>query len=526
DQAVYVADIRESASVAHIYGQNVAAAESFTAGSFGGHAFSYAPENLKTTADLELASGLNRFVIHTSVHQPADDKVPGLSLASVGQWFTRHETWAEQAKAWTDYLARSSYLLQQGKFVADIVYYYGEDNNITGLFGKKLPDVPEGYSYDFINADALIHLLSVKNGRLVTPSGMSYRLLVLDSNARRISLPVLRRLAQLVKGGAAISGVRPESTPSLNDDKVEFDRLAAEIWASPARSATNGTESVFTGKTIQEVLQQMNIKPDFSYNKIRADTKLLYVHRRLRDGDIYWINNRNEWDETVEVAFRVSGKVPQIWRPETGKTEPASYRFSNGETKLRLHLTPNDAVFVVFQKSTTKTSHLLPARTDAGVTTIEGPWTVSFQPNRGAPASATFDKLRSYTEYSDAGVKYFSGTATYTKSLTVPARPIGKGTRLWLDLGEVKNLAEVIVNGKSLGVVWKQPFRMDLTNALKTGENKLEIRVTNLWVNRLIGDQQPDVKQKITSTTMPFFQANSALLPSGLLGPVKLISTQ
>ena len=143
------------------------------------------PENLKPSADLELASGLNRFVIHTSVHQPVDDKIPGLGLGPFGQWFNRHETWAEQAKAWTDYLCRSSYMLQQGKFVADIVYYYGEDNNITSLFGKKLPDIPEGYNYDFINADALINLLSVKDGKLVTPSGMSYRVLVLDSNATK-----------------------------------------------------------------------------------------------------------------------------------------------------------------------------------------------------------------------------------------------------------------------------------------------------------------------------------------------------
>ncbi|MFV0267573.1 MAG: glycosyl hydrolase, partial [Draconibacterium sp.] len=165
-QIMHVADIRESASVSHIYGQNMVAAESFTAVGLLGNAFSYHPENLKPTADLELASGLNRFVIHTSVHQPVDDKVPGLGLSIFGQWFTRHETWAELAKAWTDYLARSSYMLQQGKFVADIVYYYGEDNNITSLFGQQLPDIPEGYNFDFINPHALINLLEVDNGNL------------------------------------------------------------------------------------------------------------------------------------------------------------------------------------------------------------------------------------------------------------------------------------------------------------------------------------------------------------------------
>ncbi len=145
-----------------------------TAIGFGGDgAWGYHPDNLKPTADLELANGLNRFVIHTSPHQPVDNKIPGLGLGPFGQWFNRHETWSGQAKAWTDYLARSSYLLQQGKFVADVVYYYGEDNNITALFGAGLPDIPEGYNYDFINPHALINLLQVREGKLVTPSGMS-----------------------------------------------------------------------------------------------------------------------------------------------------------------------------------------------------------------------------------------------------------------------------------------------------------------------------------------------------------------
>ncbi len=262
------ADIRESASVAHIYGQNLVAAESLTAIGFGVNgAWSYHPGNLKPTADLELANGLNRFVIHTSVHQPVDDKIPGLGLGPFGQWFNRHETWANQAKAWTDYLARSSYMLQQGKFVADVVYYYGEDNNITSLFGGKLPEILEGYNYDFINPDALINLLSANDGKLVTPSGMSYLVLHLDSNARQMSLPVLRKIAQLVKGGATISGVKPEMTPSLKDDQAEFQRLVNEVWGS-------GNAKVLTGKAMSEVLSSLTIQPDFTYTKPQQNTKL------------------------------------------------------------------------------------------------------------------------------------------------------------------------------------------------------------------------------------------------------------
>jgi hypothetical protein len=512
------ADIRESASVAHIYGQNLVAAESLTAIGFGANgAWSYHPGNLKPTADLELANGLNRFVIHTSVHQPTDDKIPGLGLGPFGQWFNRHETWAPQAKAWTDYLARSSYMLQQGKFVADIAYYYGEDNNITGLFGGKLPDVPEGYNYDFINPDALVNLLTVKDGRLVTPSGMSYRVLYLDSNARQMSLPVLRKIAQLVKGGATISGVKPEMDPSLKNDQQEFQRVVNEVWGA-------GNKNVITGRTVSEALSSLNIQPDFTYSKPQQSTKLLYVHRKLTDGDLYWVNSRNDTTQLVKATFRISGKVPQIWHPETGKTEDASYTITNGMTNVDLALTPNDAVFVVFQSPATKTSLTLTSSTEKEIVTLGGPWNVAFQPRRGAPASATFDKLASYTENKEAGIKYFSGAATYTKSINLPAHALNKGSQVWFDLGDVKNLAEVTVNGKPLGVVWKRPYRVNVTNALKKGENKVEIKVINLWVNRLIGDAQPDVSNKITYTAMSFYQANSPLQPSGLLGPVKIIS--
>lgn len=256
DQTGYEADIRESASTAHIYGQNLVAAESLTALGVPAVAWSYSPENLKLTADLELASGLNRFVIHCSVHQATDDKIPGLGLGPFGQWFNRHDIWAEQAKAWTDYLSRSSYLLQQGKFVADVVYYYGEDNNITSLFGKKLPLIPEGYNYDFINADALVNLLSVKDGNLVTPSGMSYKMLVLNSNAMRMSLPVLRKIAQLVKDGATISSIKPAVALGLSDSGDEFTKLVAGTW-----NASNS--KVSEGKTITDALTSMNLTPDF-----------------------------------------------------------------------------------------------------------------------------------------------------------------------------------------------------------------------------------------------------------------------
>jgi hypothetical protein len=231
-----------------------------------------------------------------------------LGLGPFGQWYTRHETWAEQAKSWNDYLARSTYLLQQGKFVADIVYYYGEDNNITNLFGKNPPAVAGGYNYDFINTDALINVLSVKDGKLVTPSGMSYRVLVLDSSAFKMSLPALGKLSELAKAGATITGIKPRATPSLADDPQDVQRLVNEIWASSNPKITEA-------KPLNEVLFSLNLPPDFEYTKPTESAQLLYVHRNLTNGDIYWVNNRSDRNEVVDATFRVSEKVPEIWHP-------------------------------------------------------------------------------------------------------------------------------------------------------------------------------------------------------------------
>ena len=511
----YDADVRESASVAHIYGQNLVAAESLTAGS---GAWSFSPETLKPTADRLLAMGLNRFVIHTSVHQPSNDKIPGLGLGQFGQWFTRHETWAEQAKAWTTYLARSSYMLQQGKFVADIIYYYGEDSNITALFGNRSPEIPAGYNFDYVNADALMNRLSVTNGQITTTTGMSYRVLGLDPNSRHMSLAVLRKIRDLVNTGAIVVGPKPIDSPSQADDQAEFKTIADQLWGPGI-----GKGKVYGGQTIAEVLTTLQMTPDFEYGKPRRDTNLMFVHRRLADGDLYWVNNRNARVEILDASFRVTGKAPELWHANTGVTEPASYRIADGRTTVPLCLEPNDAVFVVFRRASAATSRTLPLQAETKLGTVQGSWDVAFQPDRGAPAKIRLDSLSSWSDNSDDGVKYFSGAGTYTKTIQAPAGWFKTGAKLWLDLGDVKNIAELSVNGRPLGILWKTPFRVDVTSALKPGANTLEIKVTNLWVNRLIGDQQPNVTKKYTYTAQQFYRADSLLLSSGLLGPVQFI---
>lgn len=500
------ADIREAASVAHIYGQNLVAAESMTSIQ---NAFSWHPEKLKRTADLEMASGLNRFVIHTSVHQPLDDKKPGFSLGPFGQYFTRQETWAEQAGAWTGYLSRSCYLLQQGKPVVDVLYYYGENNNITQAFAQKLPAIPAGYAFDFANATAVKTALRMEGGKIVATSGQQYRVLVLDSSARTMTLPVLKKLGELVQSGMKLTGAKPDRSPSLNDNPAEFTALVNQIWSNPNVST----------RPLEAVLTEMGVQPDATLTG--AQSKILYVHRQTPDADLYWLDNRSDAPTTATASFRVAGKEPELWNPETGKIEKVSYQIRNGRTLVPLSIESWGAYFIVFRNKTTVASYTKPARTETPVSRLDGSWNVTFQEGRGAPQQATFNTLASLSDNTDPGIRYFSGTATYTNSFTVPT--VAKNAAYILDLGDVKNIAEVTVNGKKVGTVWKKPFRIDITEALKSGANSVQIAVTDLWVNRLIGDAQPGVTNKITFTTMPFYRADSPLLPAGLLGPVQVL---
>lgn len=514
------ADLRETASVSHIYGQNLVAAESLTTGT---GAWAWSPEILKPAADRELAMGVNRFVIHTSVHQPVDDKVPGLGLGIYGQWFNRHETWAELAKPWMTYLARSSYMLQQGKFVADVAYLYGEDANITQLFSVQGPEVPAGYNFDYVNSDIVLHRLTVKDGRILTPGGTSYRFLALDPSTRRMTLPLLRKLRELANNGAVLVGPVPIDSPSLSDDQAEFKTIAGELFGPGTGDHSYGKGRVLAGQTVAQALRKLKVPKDFQVRDAQPETNLFFVHRLLPEGDIYWVNNTNSRAVTDDAVFRVAGKAPELWHPDTGKMEAASYRIVNDRTTVPLCLGPNDSVFVVFRRNANVTSRSIPLPVETKPASIGGPWKVEFQSGRGAPAVSKFETLVSWTENSDAGVKYFSGTATYSTSFHTPAKWFNRGARLWMDLGDVKNIAEVSVNGRYLGIIWKPPFRVDVTGAVKSGTNVLEIKVTNLWVNRLIGDQQPDATKKFTYTQGRFYGADSALLPSGLLGPVQIV---
>lgn len=618
-----ICDIRESASVSHIYGQRLVAAESFSVNGDEGRAYTYCPENMKYIADVGLSAGVNRFVIHESASQPNDQYLPGLQLFRYGQWLHRNETWGEYAWVLTDYLARSSSMLQQGNSVADILLYYGEDLNITGLYGgqafSSLPQVPDGYNYDFANPTVLRSGIKVENRTLVAPSGARYRVLWLDRNCEVMSLDILKKIKEFADAGVIICGKEPKSCAGLKADDRAFASIVDDIWHSRRKN-------VFA-KGLEDCLRRSGIQPDFratvtspvaepvvrhssptikatggsaghfdklsdQENAVEAPANapdsygdFKYVHRTLPDStQIYWVRNFSGKDSNVELSFRDGGKFAAIFNPENGDVTDADVKFGNGRSTVSLPLLSADARFVVLSNrpqikvtidtefvNTTDTTmictsdstevHPVDSLVSAGhfdtsassaqrklsdqgislrdqqnsvaepveattIQTVTSTWQVHFDQKNGDTADEEFPELVSWTRKENPIVKYFSGTAIYKTTVTIDSTQLASSARIFIDLGVVKNIADLSINGTPAGVLWKAPFRTaDIKPLLKEGDNLLEIKITNVWRNRMIGDVQPGEKHPVTAIRR-FYKSTDKLLPSGLLGPVRIITEQ
>lgn len=618
-----ICDIRESASVSHIYGQRLVAAESFSVNGDEGRAYTYCPENMKYIADVGLSAGVNRFVIHESASQPNDQYLPGLQLFRYGQWLHRNETWGEYAWVLTDYLARSSSMLQQGNSVADILLYYGEDLNITGLYGgqafSSLPQVPDGYNYDFANPTVLRSGIKVENRTLVAPSGARYRVLWLDRNCEVMSLDILKKIKEFADAGVIICGKEPKSCAGLKADDRAFASIVDDIWHSRRKN-------VFA-KGLEDCLRRIGIQPDFratvtspvaepvvrhssptikatggsaghfdklsdQENAVEAPANapdsygdFKYVHRTLPDStQIYWVRNFSGKDSNVELSFRDGGKFAAIFNPENGDVTDADVKFGNGRSTVSLPLLSADARFVVLSNrpqikvsidtvfvNTTDTTmictsdstevHPVDSLVSAGhfdtsassaqrklsdqgislrdqqnsvaepveattIQTVTSTWQVHFNQKNGGTADEEFPELVSWTRKENPIVKYFSGTAIYKTTVTIDSTQLATSARIFIDLGVVKNIADLSINGTPAGVLWKAPFRTaDIKPLLKEGDNLLEIKITNVWRNRMIGDVQPGEKHPVTAIRR-FYKSTDKLLPSGLLGPVRIITEQ
>ncbi len=524
----YYVDARMAASAAHVYGKSLVAAESFTGGGYE------APAVYKNLADYWFAQGVNRLIFHSSAHQPLDTK-PGNTM--VGTHFNRNITWADQAEPVLKYLSRTSHMLQQGLFVADIAYLLNEGAPSSQPFwGAGLqPAPPEGYDYDTINADVLLNRMSVsREGRLVLPDGMSYRILVLPQ-IDRMRPELLRKIRDLVVGGATVVGPRPAMSPSLQSGAektdLEVQSLASEMWGDLDGVQRNkhfcGKGMVTWGLPLDEVLSLVDVPKDAEFAG-SLDSQVAWIHRRTDSAEIYFVANRTDHAQEIRARFRVEGKEAEFWHPDTGTIEPASYSIIAGRTTVPLRLDERESVFVVFRRAAKAPSRAISPLKEAQLATLTGPWEVTFPPNLGAPEKIQLAKLESWTWNPDEGVKYFSGTATYSKTLRIQKDWLKSGNRLILDLGTVKDIAQVAINGKPMGILWKPPYRADITSALKAGPNRLEVRITNQWTNRQIGDRLAAPGKRVLSPApggMGAFGGPPNLSDAGLIGPVTIVSS-
>ena len=520
-RSTLVADAKGAASVAHLYGRPIAAAETFT--SFGAP-YAAAPRDLKATADEAFSLGINRLLIHTSPHQPlTGGQLPGMTLAPyLGQYFSRNETWAGSARSWIDYLSRSSFLLQQGRPHADVLYFYGEEAPITALFGDSgMPaGIPVGYDFDFVNARALRERITVDDGALTTPAGNRYALVLLGGSSRAMTLATVKRLEKLVRQGATVAGPKPDGDPSNGDDPAAWRRAVDQLWGSSSPISRHGAGFVYPD--LESALRGRHQTPDWI-----ADTSdIAVLHRSLERGELYFVSERGNAGGLRHLSFRATGVSAKILHADTGRVEQAGYRRDGDRTVVDVPLDAGDAVFVLLRPNTDGPPRRASEKSVATtLAKLDTNWTLQFQQERGAPLTPIAANIGSWTSSPNAAIRYFSGVATYTRMLNLEAGSLGADHRLLLDLGDVRELADVEINGRSFTTLWKPPFRLDVTDALHPGQNQITVKITNLWVNRLIGDAQPGAEH-VTQTDGPTYRADAPLRPSGLLGPVKLVDVQ
>jgi hypothetical protein len=526
--------IKEIASASHIYGKKIVDAESFTTW----RRWKDSPFDLKKTVDRAFCEGLNNITFHTFASTNPEDGFPGRTYHA-GYDINTGTTWWNKSKPFFDYLSRCSFMLQQGLFVADACYYYGDQSpNFFPLF-HDVPEKPtikglgKGYDYDVINSEVILTRMSVKDGRLILPDGMSYAVMLLPDQVH-MPLEVLKKISDLVKAGATVVGPKPATVPGLHDwnnENIALKKLANELWGA-IDGKTNfenivGKGRVIWGLTADEVLKKKQIEPDFSFT---GQSQIDFIHRTTPFAEIYFLRNEKDYAINAMCNFRVKGMYPEIWDASKGTIAHVPVERTNDQlTSFKIALPPHGSAFVVFNRNN-RSQQLISAGNinKATVTAISGPWELSFPPNWGAPATAVFDTLMSWTESADQGIKYFSGTAVYRNSFNLDEESIKK--KLTIDLGELRDVAEVFINGKSADILWKKPYQTDITQFVKIGRNELKIEIVNLWVNRMTGDMLADSKNRYCKTNQPYMKSEVwpggdepfRLQTAGLLGPVTL----
>jgi hypothetical protein len=522
--------VKQAASAAKIYNKRLVGAESFT--TIGPHWNDVMWSDMKPSADHEFCAGLNLVYLHTFTASPKAMGLPGQEYFA-GTHFNPQVTWWNYSTAFIQYLTRCHYMHQTGTSVADVLYYYGDHSPNIGRYKEDDPaGALPGFDYDLINEDRLL-ALEAKNGLITLPHGVSYRVLVLP-NHKTLSLAAIRKIESLVKSGAVVIGNKPVTTASLvkyPGSDVTLKTIADNLWGNSLENygeRKTGAGKIVWGKTAAEYLRSAGVHCDLEITEREPDSKYDFIHRTADSADYYFISSQNKAASKVTVAFRVTGKQPELWNPVTGETSPAqSFSQKDGRTFIDLQFDPYGSVFVVFKQNiTTKqqgtaTSNYLNLEPQ---TTLHGAWQVAFDTKWGAPANAAFTELTSWTDRNEEGIKFYSGKAVYSKSFDVK-NAIVNSEQVFLDLGEVKDIgiAKVTLNGKELGILWAPPLRVAVKGILKEKDNKLEIEVVNTWRNRLIGDRGKPQDKRLTQTNITI-QDWWQLTPSGLLGPVRILT--
>jgi len=529
--------LKQASSAAHIYGKKIVGAESFT--TIGPHWNDEIWHSQKPAFDHEICAGLNRVYFHTFTCSPSGMGLPGQEYFA-GTHINPRLTWWNEAGGFIDYMHRVQSVVQESRFCADVLYYYGD--HVPVIYPFKHSDMAgcmPGFDYDVTSEDALLLLEADRHGFIRTPSGGRYRLLVLPDH-RVLSLAALKKVAGLIRGGATVLGAKPERCISLkggDEAQKEFATLADEVWGHNSASGQKsyGKGRAVWGTNAREYLLSGGLEQDFSIKEDRDLKDFDFIHYSLDGRDVYFISSFRDVERDVNCRFRVSGRSPELWDAMDGSIrELKAYVQADGCTDIPLHFEPCGSAMIVFDR------HISPDASGTGdgnhevyslCSRIEGPWDVAFDPEWGGPDSVRIDSLTDWTLSENEGIKYYSGTAVYTGTFdsVVPA----EGKRYFITLGSVKDtgMAHVSLNGTDLGTVWARPFRVEITGALKGGENKLEVKVTNSWYNRVAGDRISPEGKHFTATNINLAvdyrgrpTQTIALSPSGLLGPVEIYS--
>jgi hypothetical protein len=564
----------EATSVAHVNGKSLVPAESFTA---VGEDWRQYPGSMKNQGDWAFASGINRFVFHTFQHQSLPDSLrPGMTMGAIGVHWDRGETWWPMVRDYHRYISRCSFVLQQGRAIADILYLTPEGAPqvfrppLSALAGDSVLPDRKGYNFDGCSPGEL-YSASVKDHRVVFASGASYRVLILPAS-ETMTPALLAKVLSLVREGAIVVGNPPVKSPGLSgypECDREVQSMAAELWGRTEDTAGLLGHSFGKGRIIRETKEktigegEAALYPDYDQTAallvkmdVRQDFEsaapIRYTHRAGQDWDIYFVSNRTDAPVKGDAIFRSDKGTPEIWDAVTGETRRLpEFTRSNGRTAVPLVFDRYQSFFVVFKGPSERAAPAFgPAAAATGnfpagrtLATLEGPWAVTFDPHWGGPGKTVFERLEDWTESPVQGIRYYSGIARYQRNFDLPfTQAKDKNKRVFIDLGTVKDMARIRLNGKDLGVVWTAPHKVDITDAVKQKDNLLVIEVVNRWPNRLIGDEQfpddgirdgqwpewlvkgqPRPGKRYTFTTYHPYGKDSPLLPSGLLGPVTIV---